>query len=188
MKSAFLILGFVLRFGTTLVTVSKFKSANRFHLHANKVPSIVSQFQLNDVLKLFQASAATFLVLFSSVQKSVALEKPRTSIRPQLYSVEMTNPPSLLPRTPRGEDSAVERFRRNRIIILGHHRDSAINAARDSEFEQELLGRLLLTKQQKFNKNVIIGFDSISSAAEVQAALDNYIYNPVINFKISNFR
>jgi len=60
-----------------------------------------------------------------------SIRLPRPSKRNHLYSIEMTDPPSLLPRTRVGELSAIKRLANNDIIIFGDH----INSKQDRELE-----------------------------------------------------
>ena len=56
------------------------------------------------------------------------------SPRLKVYSVEFTDPPSLVPRTTAGEESALQRLLNSDAVILGQHRADA----KDTELEVSL--------------------------------------------------
>lgn len=157
-------------------------------------PSSLNQhFQTGNILKQLRfcalTAAAATLTLTNLKPNNAAFAidnleiKPRPSKRPVLYSVEMTNPPSLLPRTTAGQLSALNRFKNSKILILGHHNNNyndQSSSIRDTKFETSLLSRLLQLKKSESKteqvvSNLIIGLDSVPSSPIVQSSLDNYI-------------
>lgn len=62
--------------------------------------------------------------------------------RPFAYSVEYTSPPSLIPRSTRGEESLIKRLANSDIIILGGHTGNTIEAITDAALELNLLTRI----------------------------------------------
>lgn len=97
---------------------------------------------------------------------------PRPSKRNHLYSIEMTDPPSLLPRTKVGELSAIKRLANNDIIIFGDH----INSKQDRELESSILS-LLNDECRQIGKKIVIGLEMIEKDTVYQTALDTYISN-----------
>lgn len=60
-------------------------------------------------------------------------------IRPVAYSIEMTDPPCLQPRSSIGELSAIDRFSKQDVLVMsGHRRD-----ARDNSLQLTLLAKIL---------------------------------------------
>jgi len=94
---------------------------------------------------------------------------PTPSIRPQVYSVEYTNPPSLLPRSKVGEIGALKRFSDVNILLIGDH-----NSDVDRTFEVGLLNRMMKTSPKLITFG-IIDFINNDNNDNVQASLDEYI-------------
>jgi len=65
--------------------------------------------------------AITSLTAANAVEKINIPPPSRVFQRPLVYSVEFTNPPSLIPRTPRGEESALKRLLKANSILIGSH-------------------------------------------------------------------
>lgn len=66
-------------------------------------------------------TSMTVLLGGASTATAATAGGPAPAVRPKAYSVEMTNPPSLLPRTKIGEESALDRLSKAKILIIGHH-------------------------------------------------------------------
>lgn len=103
-------------------------------------------------------------------QTSVEIAKPpRKSHRSHLYSVEFTDPPSLLPRTTAGEQSAVEKLLTSNVILFGkHYLDQT-----DSQLEIDIMNRML-SKIDKNKLQLVIGLPSFPNTESCQNVLDSY--------------
>jgi hypothetical protein len=96
----------------------------------------------------------------------------RRSPRPLLYSVEMTNPPCLQPRTAKGELSAARRLAKANIVLLGEHRSSVEeDRRRDQALAASILTRILGNRDGK--RRIGLGLDMVDSSQ--QKALDEYV-------------
>lgn len=81
----------------------------------------------------------------SSLTSVDSIPRPRKAPRPHVYSVEFSDPPSLLPRTPAGEESALDRLAHVDIVVIGKHRrsgDDTDNSGPDATLESSLFTRL----------------------------------------------
>ena len=59
-----------------------------------------------------------------NVQQANSVELPdatkvRPAVRPFVYSVEWTDPPSLLPRTRQGEEGVLQKFANGDVLLIG---------------------------------------------------------------------
>jgi hypothetical protein len=73
-------------------------------------------------------AAVLFSVAFGSVSSANAVTSSEPLYeRPKVYSIEMTDPPCMIPRTKEGEVSLIDRLSRCRVLLLGHH-DGDANA------------------------------------------------------------
>jgi len=52
--------------------------------------------------------------------------KTKRAARPLVYSVEMTDPPCLQPRSTKGEESALQRLAASDILLLGKQREFGV--------------------------------------------------------------
>ena len=107
-----------------------------------------------------------------------SIRLPRPSKRNHLYSIEMTDPPSLLPRTRVGELSAIKRLANNDIIIFGDH----INSKQDRELESSILS-IMNDECHQINKRIVIGLEMIENDPIYQSLLDTYISNQKITLE-----
>lgn len=94
---------------------------------------------------------------------------PSPSIRPQLYSVEYTNPPCLQPRSKIGEIGALKRLSNVDILLVGDHSSNV-----DKAFETVLLDRMVQSNPKPITLG-IVDFINNDSDDNVQLALDEYI-------------
>ena len=96
---------------------------------------------------------------------------PKAANRPKVYSVEMTDPPSLQPRTTRGEEGAINRFAEADIVLLGEHHSSE----KDHELQANIVSRMLESTKRN-NKQLVIGLEMVQKGIPAfQAALDAYV-------------
>lgn len=96
---------------------------------------------------------------------------PKAASRPKVYSVEMTDPPSLQPRTTRGEEGAINRFADADILLLGEHHSSQ----QDHVLQANIISRML-ESTKKTNKRLVIGLEMVQKGnPDFQKALDVYI-------------
>jgi len=94
---------------------------------------------------------------------------PSPSMRPQLYSVEYTNPPCLQPRSKIGEIGALKRLSNVDILLVGDHSSDV-----DKAFETVLLDRMIQSNPKPITLG-IVDFINNDSDDNVQSALDEYI-------------
>lgn len=81
-----------------------------------RVPiSLSSEYHRKIVHPLRLATFISTLMIPSGIESANALE------RQLVYSVEFTQPPSLLPRTPLGEENVAKRLSQADVSILGEH-------------------------------------------------------------------
>ena len=96
---------------------------------------------------------------------------PKAANRPKVYSVEMTDPPSLQPRTTRGEVGAINRFAEADIVLLGEHHSSE----EDHELQANIVSRMLESTKRN-NKELVIGLEMVQKGIPAfQVALDAYV-------------
>lgn len=50
--------------------------------------------------------------------------KMKRAVRPLVYSVEMTDPPCLQPRSTKGEESALQRLATSDVLLLGRYAEA----------------------------------------------------------------
>jgi hypothetical protein len=130
---------------------TKCKNDPKFHYHAQSSPDTLSNNNKNSVYnKVHMIFKSCLLPLLSatitpSVVNSVTvLDPPPPSPRPLVYSVEFTSPPSLQPRSKRGEIGAAKRIALNDIVIMGSHKDISDPKYNDRELEVVVRSYLLL--------------------------------------------
>lgn len=96
----------------------------------------------------------------------------RRSPRPLLYSVEMTDPPCLQPRTAKGELSVARRLAKANIVLLGEHRSLVEeDRSRDQALAASILTRILDNRDGK--RGIGLGLDVVDTSQ--QKALDEYV-------------
>ena len=124
------------------------------------------------------ASNAAYLSEMNQVsdksQTTVEVAKsPRKSPRPHLYSVEYTDPPSLLPRTTAGESSAVDKLLTSDVILFGkHYLDQT-----DTKLEIDIMSRML-SKIGSNKLELVIGLPSFPNTESCRKALNSYTIAP----------
>jgi len=141
--------------------------------HSNKfeTPTI----PLKSFNQKFIRPLCTFSALFTIYQSREPVKadeirvypKPRSSQRPLVYSVEMTNPPSLLPRTQKGEENVAKRFAAADMVILGEHHYSEL----DHNLEANIISKILKNKSSE--RKIVIGLEMVEQ--QFQSALDRYV-------------
>ena len=120
---------------------------------------------------LTSLSALLMLQPEASVADSSYPAAPKAANRPKVYSVEMTDPPSLQPRTTRGEEGAISRFADADIVLLGEHHSSL----RDHELQANIVSRML-DATKRSSKELVIGLEMVQKGnPDFQAALDAYV-------------
>ena len=100
-------------------------------------------------------------------QASVNIQGAITSSRPLVYSVEMTDPPCLQPRTKKGEEGVAKRLSEADIVLIGEHYASD----EDHQLEAKIIERMIKSGTKK--KNITIGLEAVDF--RFQKALDEYI-------------
>jgi len=140
---------------------------------------------INKVLKTISISIASSSLVTSSSTLSYASEGsingillPRPSKRLHLYSVEMSDPPCLLPRTKVGELSAIKKLAANDIIIFGEH----LNSKQDNELESSIL-TIMNDECRQIGKQIVLGLEMIEKDSIYQTALDTYITNQKLSLE-----
>jgi hypothetical protein len=81
---------------------------------------------------------------------------PRTKgkYRPRAYSIEFTSPPSMQPRTLKGESSLIQRLSRARVLLLGFNQYDT--PAQSVKFTQSLLERIVTEAQKRGDKDAVV--------------------------------
>jgi uncharacterized iron-regulated protein len=116
-------------------------------------------------------SALLLLQPEKSVADSSYPTAPKAADRPKVYSVEMTDPPSLQPRTTRGEEGTISRFADADIVLLGEHHSSK----QDHELQANIVSRMLEATKRN-SKELVIGLEMVQKGnPDFQAALDAYV-------------
>jgi len=93
----------------------------------------------------------------STIPKGIwARARTRVNYRPRAYSVEPSSPPSLQPRTLKGEESLLKRLGRADVLLLGMDPEED----GDYVFVSELLTRI----QENSARKVVIGLDGVATA------------------------
>ena len=97
----------------------------------------------------------------------------KASPRPLVYSVEMVDPPSLLPRTAIGEENVAKRLYEQDVVLLGEHIESFL----DKNLESDIINRMIKNKASK--RMMKIGLDAFEESSQIY--FDEYINNYSIN-------
>ena len=105
----------------------------------------------------------------SSGYSSGSISVPPPSIRPQVYSVEYTDPPCLQPRSRIGESGALKRLSNVDILLIGDH-----NSDTDRKLETVLLDRVIKDNSKPITIG-IVDFINNDNDDSVQSSLDEYI-------------
>ena len=123
---------------------------------------------------LLSCAAAAAAVAFHPQMVSAAEDQigiqtkgPKASNRPLVYSVEMTDPPCLQPRTTKGEDGVVNRLNTADVVLMGEHYASN----EDHKLQADIIKRLLKSGASK--RPISIGLEAVDF--RYQRALDDYI-------------
>ena len=110
--------------GTSFNDDSEIKTVS--NLDSNGVPSrpygeiMQSGKQITRIAAATMTTLSTLLMLQSKpsyADSALYPSAPKAASRPKVYSVEMTDPPSLQPRTTRGEEGAINRFADADILL-----------------------------------------------------------------------
>jgi uncharacterized iron-regulated protein len=132
---------------------------------------------MKDTKNVVKVAATTLsALLLIQPQKSIADSSlypspPKAADRPLVYSVEMSDPPSLQPRTKSGEKGTINRFADADIVLLGEHH----NSKEDHELQADIVARMLVAIKQK-KKELVIGLEMVQKGNPAfQEALDVYI-------------
>ena len=91
--------------------------------------SIALSTSLTSLLPIDTISSAALPLTQQSQASSITTQIKSPRLR--VYSVEFTDPPSLVPRTTAGEESALQRLLNSDAVILGQHRADV----KDAELE-----------------------------------------------------
>lgn len=101
----------------------------------------------------------------SSAKPSV---KVRSKYRPRAYSIEFTSPPTMQPRSYKGEASLLQRFSNARILLVGINSDNANSV----EFTAgSFLDRLITAAGDGGKKEVVLSLDN-SMPSETRATFE----------------
>ena len=90
-----------------------------------------------------------------------------SSKRPLVYSVEMTDPPCLQPRTKKGEEGVAKRLSGADVVLMGEHYASN----EDHQLQANIIERMIKSDVKK--KSFTIGLEAVDF--RFQKALDEYI-------------
>lgn len=132
--------------------------------HASKLP------HSNHKLARWKLSTFTTLLstsLGSTIAHASSPIQPKKAMRPYLYSVEFTSPPSLLPRTKIGEGNSIKRFCKADVVLLGEHPRKEDDKALCLQILQNMV------KTNPTNKRIVLGLEMIEQP--FQSYLDDYL-------------
>ena len=101
-------------------------------------------------------------------QNGMNIQRPKRSRRPLVYSVEMTDPPCLQPRTTKGEIGVARRLSAADVVLMGEHYASD----EDHQLEAKIIERIMRNGEGK--KSITIGLEAVDF--RYQKALDEYIF------------
>ena len=139
-------------------TPSKLISTHKNYVNINAKVAIVTGltfFGINGGLMPSEAVqlAGTAPLVTEKMSESPRL-KVRSKYRPRAYSVEFTSPPSMQPRSYKGETSLLQRLSNARILLIGldPERTKSVN------FAETLLERLVDTAKGQ-TKEVLLSLD-----------------------------
>lgn len=138
------------------------------------IPIFLGGIVLSTVIKAEPIHAEVF-------ESSIPLG-PKKAIRPLVYSVEMTDPPSLQPRTTKGEVGAIARFADADIVLLGEHHSSEL----DHTLQASIISRML-EAMKKNKKELVIGLEMVQKGNPAfQDALDVYITSKKVGVSLDD--
>lgn len=124
-------------------------------------------FSTNNLFRKFIASMVSIAICNISPFNSVASDTV-AAFRPLVYSVEMTDPPCLIPRTQVGETSLIERFSKSKALVFGYHDHISED---DIKLTEKLITRI--KQNSKFKRTISVGVDFLDS--NKQSILDDYM-------------
>lgn len=142
---------------------------------------------LDSFIRFSSTKLMAFSLLASVVKRVSAADlsssqlpsQPRPSRRPFAYSVEMTSPPSLIPRSSSGEDSLLSRLSRADVTIFGSHVVGPLSIL-DASLEANLISKLLKKTRGRGDKSksnnireIAIGLP-LPANPEITSALEKY--------------
>lgn len=143
--------------------------------HELSVPSWLGSRQLTRLVSssLLACSLVAPVIAPPGVALTVAhaatTYSPKKAVRPVAWSVEMVDPPSLMPRTTAGEDSLLQRLAAADVLILGDHASTD-----DTTLEVSLIDRLLGKARQQ-SRVLVVGVQALPQTEQVQTALRDYL-------------
>jgi hypothetical protein len=175
-------------------------STNKFNLIKNNInlsPRILKQFIVSVIPLSFLIPAhAGFLselnkppLQLSQLKSIKDIPRPRLSPRLHAYSVEFTDPPSLLPRTAAGERSVIDKLTLSDVVLLGKH-DNSFKDQFLTVFpffylyysfifpylqlpKSQLISRI--EEQAHNSRSLLLALTELPCTAECQMVLDRYM-------------
>ena len=108
---------------------------------------------------------------------------PQKNKRPLAYSVELTDPPSMLPRTTAGEASAVSKLASMKVVLLGCHLYTPTTlslysknaTAPTAQYSDVALVVSLVRRMAKSNPNLVIGVDNVAATTKSAEILKRFL-------------
>lgn len=189
----------LLELGSTFYSTLEIKMIRLKWAMLNEMPGISTSIPLTpkNILSSRVKTAlpvASFITLTSYLStKSASASEDQTlnyplyqAPRPFAYSVEYTSPPSLIPRSTRGEESLLKRLANADFLILGGHIGDTIESVTDTSLQLDLITRMLkyasgrMSSKSKKNtyssggRRLAIGLP-LPAIPAVREALNNYI-------------
>ena len=134
---------------------SKFKSSVLFLDESNNnnvVPKSQYEVIISNKTKIKSSIQSLFTFMITTRLANAA--KPQ--FRWLLYGVEMTNPPSLVPRSPTGESSLIERLSKCSIVTLGYH--SMTNEQKDNSLAVRIVCALFFSSEILFRLHLFLKY------------------------------
>jgi hypothetical protein len=128
-------------------------------------------------LQILKKQIATIVTIaglqVSGLPSAYAASQSKPAERPLMYSIESTEPPSLLPRTPKGESSLIHRLSEARVLLLGDHTGKIDT---DTVLESKLLRQLAKeSKAQKRKLHILTVSDDPLTSVTPPTPANKYI-------------
>lgn len=136
------------------------------HAQASKLPHSHRQL-ITTKLSTATTLLNTFVTSSIAHASTSSTLQPKKAVRPYLYSIEFTSPPSLLPRTKIGEGNSIERFCKADVVLLGEHP----RKEEDKSLCLQILQNMIKTNPT--NKRIALGLEMIEQP--FQSYLDEYL-------------
>ena len=132
------------------------------------------------------SSAAELVDSFYPSSKNPFPPPPRKNNRELAYSVDDTDPPSMLPRTAAGEASAIAKLSTMQVVILGCHLYTPTTlslyprstAAPNAQYSDVALACSLIVRLAKLKPGLVLGLDNVAATAASQQIIDRFMSSP----------